>query len=628
MYLHDIGETLASFTKEDMQQGKHTDYENQLVQLYMKALQQSNHILPTSCSSSTVTMAAESNAVNCDGSRTQQQGNGGGSKRQRAGRRNHNTGGNGKSGRADRHQSSPPTRSVPSTTTSSNCVESNGNALSHQSLSTERHQCPEKLLSSESVRLVNTVSECSQPPLELATQSLEENNALSQMLPIASQNAKYTHKLSTESASCKITSSSPLYNTLAPIQGLNVTAKLVSQGDCATSFCDLVKATSSTNFVATSQTVTIAEEVSHLQHHHAALAGLGMSWTAPGNNSFNRLSDTVGVLADAFQGGVEDDDLDFDPFQESQLGLAEQMKTEALAAATMGLQGLTTAGIAHQQQSDCQSLLTAQSYVKQQPSQTLDSLGGLGLGLPPGLCPPPGFEAGPFPPTTNINNASNINSSQMFVNSRSLLGSATTYSGLSQLQMQHLPSNGLTHSNNTAALRPIQQQSSHLTSCDSDYMVKDMLRNMCPNANISFGPGPDLGAVCQPHHQLVTSNSSSSGNSSTTVDNHFTWQEDPAIVHSGLAHLSSMWLSDHKNSGRHVAGNSSNLNVPSPEASSFLEQFMSQCSSNGIQNHLSNSLGKGDNNANRNTSGNWGTPPPGFRVFHHTNANTDDKNFN
>lgn len=34
MYLHELGDTHASFTKEDMQNGKHHDYEQSLYDLY------------------------------------------------------------------------------------------------------------------------------------------------------------------------------------------------------------------------------------------------------------------------------------------------------------------------------------------------------------------------------------------------------------------------------------------------------------------------------------------------------------------------------------------------------------------------------------------------------------------
>ena len=37
MYLHELGEEAASFTKEEMQQGKHQEYEQRLYEQYMNS---------------------------------------------------------------------------------------------------------------------------------------------------------------------------------------------------------------------------------------------------------------------------------------------------------------------------------------------------------------------------------------------------------------------------------------------------------------------------------------------------------------------------------------------------------------------------------------------------------------
>lgn len=52
MYLHELGEEEASFTKDEMQAGKHQDYEQKLSEHYLAT--------PTPCSSSTNTSSSAS----------------------------------------------------------------------------------------------------------------------------------------------------------------------------------------------------------------------------------------------------------------------------------------------------------------------------------------------------------------------------------------------------------------------------------------------------------------------------------------------------------------------------------------------------------------------------------------
>ena len=51
MYLHELGEETASFTKEEMQQGKHTEYEQKLYETYMNHLNSVANITATTSSS-------------------------------------------------------------------------------------------------------------------------------------------------------------------------------------------------------------------------------------------------------------------------------------------------------------------------------------------------------------------------------------------------------------------------------------------------------------------------------------------------------------------------------------------------------------------------------------------------
>ena len=50
MYLHELGEDAASFTKEEMQQGKHQEYEQLLQEQFMNSQNISNSIQNTKSS--------------------------------------------------------------------------------------------------------------------------------------------------------------------------------------------------------------------------------------------------------------------------------------------------------------------------------------------------------------------------------------------------------------------------------------------------------------------------------------------------------------------------------------------------------------------------------------------------
>ena len=53
MYLHELGEEVASFTKEEMQQGKHTEYEQKLYETYMNHLNSVANLATTATTTTT-----------------------------------------------------------------------------------------------------------------------------------------------------------------------------------------------------------------------------------------------------------------------------------------------------------------------------------------------------------------------------------------------------------------------------------------------------------------------------------------------------------------------------------------------------------------------------------------------
>ena len=542
MYLHDIGEGAASFTKEDMQQGKHTDYENQLIQDYLQTSQQQSGT--TSADSCPVGLSAAasdeaSNAVGCGagggsggGGKPHQRAVGGASvgnsnRRQRPGRRNNNASGNGRSGRGDRQQSG--------SVTQSSAASSGGGVGCNSSGSTRRQQSTDLLeqKSSESATGSNATSRTPSQTIGAATS-----------LPETSTSRSHLRSATPPSSQC---ATEKFGGTSTLLQGLDVVGARNSQSYANTSFANMAN----NNSLECSQQnnpvqsvivspVTSPEEGALLQHHHAALAGLGVSWRAPSSKDCNdlehiSLSGGSGILGCGPPGSGEDDDLDFDPFRESQLGLAEQMETEArAAAATYGLQGIAAAAVAYQQLHGHQLSASVHASCNQVNVRS-GGLNGLELSPPPGLSLPPGFETTPYTPITSSNNISDNNSpAQVLMHSRLL--------GLSQLPANHMFSSDQLPCNDTASntvqCASVRQQQQHMSSINGDdFIVKDMLRNMCPDANIRFGSigGDSVGGILQRGQHT--------SKEASVANNHLMWPDDPAIVRSGQVHqLSSNWL--------------------------------------------------------------------------------------
>ena len=63
MYLHELGEESASFTKEEMQQGKHQDYEQRLYETFMNQLNSSTTAAATTASPTNTTISTTTNTT-------------------------------------------------------------------------------------------------------------------------------------------------------------------------------------------------------------------------------------------------------------------------------------------------------------------------------------------------------------------------------------------------------------------------------------------------------------------------------------------------------------------------------------------------------------------------------------
>lgn len=60
MYLHDFGEEAASFTKEEMSQGKHLEYESKLIETILHIPKNMQNIVPTSSGANAIEPEADS----------------------------------------------------------------------------------------------------------------------------------------------------------------------------------------------------------------------------------------------------------------------------------------------------------------------------------------------------------------------------------------------------------------------------------------------------------------------------------------------------------------------------------------------------------------------------------------